>query len=170
MKQVFFAIAVTLLAGSNSALACYAFPDSGIRSYIELVARKESIVLAKVEATLAHHKTGEYQYGFKTIRVIKGEPVSHFIVVGSPRESTQNLEDTFDDHKSAEFWAFPGRLRAAGSCYYTPSFEVGATYLVFRGKPYVAASFERIKSDDDLWLQTIEKIASYNLIIESDDK
>lgn len=51
------------------------------------------------------------------------------------------------------FWRHGGgRTINDSDCVIRPTFEVGATYLVFAARPFTWRSFERIDAADDRWL------------------
>ena len=151
-----------LFFASSSAWACWATPREQTSPPDDLIARTKDIALAKVVRADAGSDPWRVLYTFKTERAIKGVPPRAFQLLGKRLLGDLSTE-RFDEHQAAGFWdEYGGRQRHDTTCEITPSFIVGATYLIFLDAPYHNKSFEEIYykgdeySDKDKWLKYVE--------------
>jgi hypothetical protein len=130
-----------------------------------LVHETPVIVRAKVLST----NTGgavEYakqpgSYRFQVTEVIQGTSAMTTVLPGD-LDSSSIWDTSFSDHKDSSFWANnAGRLGNIGDCQTLPAadFIVGRTYLLFLGGPADSKIYERVDSEDDLWLTSVRTLS-----------
>ena len=160
-----FVILLGLALISSSASACRRPPDVVFSPYQELLKWSKTVVLARVESVVFtpnvdDRHVGYTTYKLRTERILLGHPPSTFefydgfAVKGWELPNRQKT--TFNNHKDPEFWAHGGRSLVSTNCEIENHFENGAMYLVFLDKPYHESGFEKIESDNDLWLKVVE--------------
>ena len=144
------------------ALVGFTAPQEQVADKRKLFERTSQIVLATVSEAKLDAASGEVSYLFVADKVIKGDPIKTFNIVGDPLRYPEEAK-TFQDHQDQKFWDGPdGRCshHTDGKIY--PSFAVGETYLIFLDKPYHNKSFELIQKlgdkpeSRDKWLQWVE--------------
>lgn len=88
---------------------------------------------------------------------VKGEGPGEIYLAQAPQGDAAD-GGNFDHHKDETFWAFAdaGRVPLTADCTLKPTFEEGATYLIFAGQPHVKA-YERIDEPNDAWLAYVRK-------------
>jgi hypothetical protein len=154
--------AILLFLSPFSVFACFAPPAQQLVPPDELIARTQNIVLAKAIKGEATEDAYNVSYTFRTIKVLKGNALDTFEIMGRPA-IFDGWNDNFDHHFGEDFWsASAGRLSNEPDCKIHPMFSVGGTYLMFLDQPYHRKSFEIIlrtegKADvRDKWLQYVE--------------
>lgn len=122
----------------------------------DLISRTNQIILAKAVSASISENGNEVSYKFKTIRVLKGNILESFEILGYPL--FEDEVKSFNHHNSEDFWTnYGGRVHGWTDCEIHPGFSVGLMYLVFMGKPYHVKSFEVIYGTKDKWLLYVEE-------------
>jgi hypothetical protein len=133
-----------LLAGTGPALACWRPPPQQLMGVDEQIALATDVVLARVVSAVPGGPMDNVDYTFVVQERLAGAARPLFTLTGSPHRDGDNESDA-DRHADPRFWQRGGGRTMNGSdCVIHPSFEVGATYLVFAAPPYTWRSFERI--------------------------
>lgn len=139
------------------AWSCYVPPQHLLDDPADLVARTDSIVLARATAESGHEGDTRSRFSFELIRVLKGEAPEDFILSGFSASEMEHPPGDFHGHRNPEFWVSKiGNSIQPGDCVAYGIFEVGRTYLVFLGNLSHYQAYENIQSDDDLWLEFVE--------------
>ena len=121
----------------------------------DLISRTNQIILAKVVSAEISENGNEVSYKFKTIKLLKGNHLETFEILGYPL--FEDEVKSFNHHNSEDFWTnHGGRVNGWTDCEIHPGFAVGLKYLVFMGKPYHVKSFELIYGTNDKWLLYVE--------------
>ncbi len=100
---------------------------------------------------------------FETIEVLSGYVPKRFTIpngfaLSGWKQGVGSLETDFDSHRDLSFWdENNARQWNSADCNMYPTFSVGNSYLLFLGAPHWKA-YEAVKSEDDLWLQTVRNI------------
>ena len=142
---------VALLSAHDPALACRMPPRQQLMSVEEQIALATDVTVAQVVRAVPGEMSS-VDYTFVVRERLAGPARPLFTVAGAPLREGE-VESDFDHHADPGFWGRGGgRVMNGGDCAIHPSFEVGATYLVFAAPPYTRRSFERIDSPDDRWL------------------
>ena len=142
---------LALLSAHDPALACWAPPEQQLMSAEEQVALATDAAVARVVSAVPGAMSS-VDYTFVVTERLAGPARPVFTITGGPyRESA--VERDFDRHTDPAFWRRGGgRAMNDPDCEIHPSFEVGATYLVFAAPPFTRRSVERIDGPDDRWL------------------
>jgi hypothetical protein len=147
MKRRVLVACLSLMAAP--ALACTSMPDHWRDDPQTMVARTPTIVLAKV----ASIREGMVQ--LESVKAVRGKPARTFSVRGWADKKNRG---DFSGHKDPRFWALEvSNTVWPGDCSAYGEFIVGEMYLVFLDGPNYPRSFENIRSEDDLWYQTIAR-------------
>jgi len=148
---------LSMLSGTGPALACWAPPQPQLMGVEEQVALATDVTVAQV-VSAAPGEMGMVDYTFVVRERLAGPARPLFTLTGSPHRDG-DVESDFDHHTDPAFWRRGGgRTMNDSDCVIHPSFEVGATYLVFAAPPFTWRSFERIDAvdgrpgPDDRWL------------------
>jgi hypothetical protein len=156
LNSILLMISFLLATVPTDSIACFMTPPEQIVPYEELIKRSQNIALAQViEASslkVSNHPELRTKYVLKTLETLKGKPPVNIVIQGV-KAGEKDLN--FGDHQTPNFWQEGGRLSSFPDCQIYPSFEVGATYLVFLDRPYHRKSFERIDNKNDKWLVTV---------------
>lgn len=146
-----------MLSGTGSALACWAPPQKQLIDVDTQIALATDVVVARVVSAVPAGPL-DTDYTFLVQERLAGPARPLFTLTGSPHRDGDK-EGDYDRHTAAQFWDRGGGRTMNGSdCVIHPSFEVGATYLVFAAPPYTWRSFERIEATggrpgpEDKWL------------------
>jgi hypothetical protein len=142
---------LSVATGAVPALACRASPPQQLMSADEQAALATDVAVAEVvSAVPGAFSTVEYTFAVR--ERLAGEAQPMFTVTGGT-QGNGHVESDFDHHTDPAFWQRGGgRTMNSSDCVIHPTFEVGATYLVFAAPPYTRRSFERIDAPDDRWL------------------
>jgi hypothetical protein len=144
-------IVLALLSAHLPALACWAPPQRQMMGVGELVALATDVAVAQVVSAVPGDMSS-VDYTFVVRERLAGPARPMFTLAGGPHRDG-DVERDFDDHVDPAFWRHGGgRTINDSDCVIRPSFEVGATYLVFAAPPFTWRSFERIDAADDRWL------------------
>lgn len=144
-------IVLALLSAHLPALACWAPPQRQMMGVGELVALATDVAVAQVVSAVPGDMSS-VDYTFVVRERLAGPARPMFALAGGPHRDG-DVERDFDDHADPAFWRHGGgRTINDSDCVIRPSFEVGATYLVFAAPPFTWRSFERIDAADDRWL------------------
>lgn len=150
-------VCLSLLAAAAPASACWRPPPPQLMGVQEQVALATDVALAEVVSAVPG-EMGAVDYTFAVRERLAGPARPLFTVTGSPHRDG-DVETDFDHHTDPAFWRRGGgRTMNDSDCVIHPSFEMGATYLVFAAPPYTRRSFERIDAaagrpgPDDRWL------------------
>lgn len=142
---------------SGAALACRVTPRQQLMGVDEQIALATDVVVAKVVSAVPAGPL-DTDYTFVVQERLAGPARPLFTMTGSPHRAGDNESDA-GRHTDPGFWLRGGGRTMNGSdCAIHPSFEVGATYLVFAAPPYTWRSFERIDAPggrpgpEDKWL------------------
>lgn len=166
LKRACAVMAFGALASPDS-LACAAPPREQVVTPEEQIAMATDVSVARVvRATpLTARKGGGRQpmeYEFEVVQRIFGPNETRFVLHGAHGVSRTALPA--GDHGDEAFWQRGGgRLLNDQDCVLRPDFDVGESYLVFRGKPATQRSFEHIETvrgrpnPDDKWLSYVVK-------------
>ena len=156
------------IAICTDANACY-LPTSALHMPpSRLVHETPVIIRAKVisanEGGAVEYAKQPGSYRFQVTEVIQGTSMTTTDLPGDLDPS--GMWDTnFSDHKDSSFWANnAGRLGNIGDCTtLSPAdFTVGQTYLLFLGGPADSKIYERVDSEDDLWLTSVRTLSRTN--------
>jgi len=130
------------------ARACRVPPASQLISPEAQVAMAGDVTLATVTG-VTPTADGATSYQFVVQRRLSGVGDTTFSVAGAG-VSMRDLPGSGDGHADPVFWQRGGgRVMNDTDCEIHPSFEVGATYLIFSGRAPTRRSFERIDMRDD---------------------
>lgn len=150
-------IALSILCFSSAALPCSRAPSNLYRGHAKIV--NEANVILLVEA-IATPEAQESSCQFRVVRTLKGYVPEEIPVTCRLPNHVEKTFD-FDSHSSAIFWQeyLPhGRLYVSTNCMLMPPFfEPGHRYVLLLGIAPDTKQFEEIKSDDDKWLNFIER-------------
>ena len=156
------ALGILLTAFAAPALACSVPPREQYTAPDELIARTETIALAKVIRAETLPDGFSVLYTFETVEQLKGKANPQFQISGWPA-IWEGENRRFNDHHDESFWSNPaGRVGNAPDCEIHPTFSVGGTYLIFLNQPYHVKSFEIVirthgdPNSRDKWLQYVE--------------
>ncbi|WP_371764941.1 hypothetical protein [Massilia sp.] len=144
-------ILLALLSFHGSVLACWAPPQQQLIGVDEQVALATDVTIAQVvSAVPGEMSTVDYTF---VVRERLAGPARPLFTLAGGQHRDGDVERDFDHHADPVFWRRGGGRSLNGSdCVIRPTFEVGATYLVFAAPPFTWRSFERIDAADDRWL------------------
>ncbi len=153
------ALALVALAAPVAAAACEAPPPEHTLATEDLVARAETIVLARSVELLGETPEDPGRlWGrtmrFETVEVLKGEAGAEFTApVGALAEDDHD----FDGHRDPMFWDGVTLNANDTDCEIYPVYKIGATYLVFLDVQH-RRGYEQIARSDDLWLGLVQAL------------
>lgn len=155
------ALFLLLALPAAASQACRSAPEGQLIDAGELVRRATDVAVGQViSATPLNDYDTEYR--LIVLDQLAG-PARKVITVTGSTAAYRERDTTYDDHKDFRFWARGGgRAMNGADCVIHPSFEVGASYLVFLGAPSTWRSFERIGmiggavNQDDRWLAYVK--------------
>ena len=162
MRTISFFLWITFAFGYCTSWGCLAPLEEQVVSWQELVKRTSEIVLVEVASEKIQvnssklFSNGSVRYALKKLKNLKGNSASMIYLKGFPVEKTSRPD--FNSHKDDNFWATAtnGLGNITADCKILPSFKTGERHLLFLTPPYHFKSFEKVVTDDDLWLRRVE--------------
>lgn len=159
-KSTILLLVALSLTSVSPARACITMPSELVREHDELIAEAREIALVEVlgskPATAVAGAKQPAAYIVKVVAILRGQPRETFTIVGEG-DLSGIWDTTFSDHSESEFWTGrSGRMGVQGSCELVPPlFVKGKRYLVLLGGQPDTKQYERIDSDQDLWLEYV---------------
>ena len=150
-------------------------PDWGEIAKADSVAylvKHSEIYLAKAVSknTIYNHMA---EFTFHVEKVIRGTQRAEINLEGADVDFKEGFyehsyHEIVKDHTEPEFWSFQMDSGADfGDCTNKGFYRIGTSYLILLNDKSLRRSFEPIKTEEDLWLKTIELAAWFQNSIES---